>query len=228
MNTCVWGPAVWAVLHGTAPYVPAKAAGVVHDFVHLLQRELPCKYCRASFAEFLTEAPPVTEAVQAGTYPQWLFDMHNRVNNKLLRQRFQASGVVPESGYDAAVAAMLPDREAIRKRIRATCPYFSDAQVQTALGIIALNATDDVRRDDFVKFVLLLSHILCLSRQHVDVARALFAGIPTLTSATDETQLCAAVGSLLKIPSGIAETPEEFVARMAVAKAGACAHGVCK
>jgi hypothetical protein len=41
---------------------------------------LPCKFCRASTSEFVKKYPPKKP------YGRWLYDIHNRVNNKLRTQ----------------------------------------------------------------------------------------------------------------------------------------------
>jgi len=89
MNTNVWGPDAWSVLHGAAAAEraaqPSRAARIHAALGAVLQAfrvTLPCRYCRESFNNFLdTELCDWRDA--AHDPDTWLFDLHNLVSDKL-------------------------------------------------------------------------------------------------------------------------------------------------
>jgi hypothetical protein len=89
MDTRFWGPAGWQLIHNIAqePQTTTKHKDAVADWFRLLPYALPCKYCRASLADYLTAQPltPSTLATPAA-FSRWTYDIHNRVNAKLRGQ----------------------------------------------------------------------------------------------------------------------------------------------
>jgi hypothetical protein len=83
MDTRYWGPSGWRLLHlvtfGFSPQSGIRQKDM-REFFESLAFVLPCKYCRASFSEYITEEPP-TEP-----YTKWLWKVHNKVNAKLRSQ----------------------------------------------------------------------------------------------------------------------------------------------
>lgn len=88
MDTRFWGPSGWMMLHliTVDPTVQRRRAAVKEWFT-LLEYVLPCKYCRASFHDYL-QAQPLTDEVMAtpAAFSRWMYDIHNRVNDKLRGQ----------------------------------------------------------------------------------------------------------------------------------------------
>lgn len=83
MDTNIWGPLAWNLLHDVAvmgdkliPKIPAMNDTIVRFFT-LWQNLLPCVYCRQSFRRFSHRLPP--------QYPfrVWIYNIHNMVNRKL-------------------------------------------------------------------------------------------------------------------------------------------------
>ena len=88
MDTRFWGPSGWHLLHLiAADTITAKRRAAVKEWINLLEFILPCKYCRASFHDYL-ELQPLTDDILANpdTFSRWLYDIHNRVNGKLRGQ----------------------------------------------------------------------------------------------------------------------------------------------
>ena len=88
MDTRFWGPSGWHLLHLIAAETyTAKRRAAVKEWIHLLEFVLPCKYCRASFHDYL-QIQPLTDDILADpdTFSRWLYDIHNRVNGKLRGQ----------------------------------------------------------------------------------------------------------------------------------------------
>jgi hypothetical protein len=90
MQTRVWGPAGWLFLHSIAQNYPWKPTekqkkNYLH-FFRLLGNVLPCRYCRESYQEFIKL--PETELKRSVmtsrlTLVTWLYNIHNKVNEKL-------------------------------------------------------------------------------------------------------------------------------------------------
>ena len=95
MQVAVWGPVGWKFLHSVAhgfPDNPSKfdadnglsigtTANNYLQFFRLVGRVLPCRYCRDSYLEYLDEDPPATAS--KSTLTKWLWEIHNKVNQKL-------------------------------------------------------------------------------------------------------------------------------------------------
>jgi len=87
MDTRFWGPSGWCLLHLVAANPNHKSLKAVKEWFELLEYVLPCKYCRASFHDYLNLQPLTIETVSnREAFSRWLFDIHNRVNGKLRGQ----------------------------------------------------------------------------------------------------------------------------------------------
>jgi hypothetical protein len=76
MDVSFWGPSGWQLFHLIAEEGGSDAEGTL-DIMPFI---LPCKYCRASAQEFRKRDKP------QGDLQRWLYDFHNKVNRKLIRQ----------------------------------------------------------------------------------------------------------------------------------------------
>lgn len=93
MMTKVWGPAGWLFLHCVAAGYPYKIdpdkpehiekQNDYYRFFYYLGKVLPCKYCRNSYEKFITELSPVNHLGSRRELSKWLYDIHNKVNDKL-------------------------------------------------------------------------------------------------------------------------------------------------
>lgn len=95
MQTAVWGPPGWSFLHSVAhgfPESPAEfdaendlpigtTAARHEQFFLLVGSILPCKYCRDSYMRYVAESPPRVDSRL--TLTRWLWEVHNKVNEKL-------------------------------------------------------------------------------------------------------------------------------------------------
>lgn len=75
MDTRYWGPSGWQLFHLVA-FRSEKPAEVLN----MMKDVLPCKFCRASTTAFVNESPV------RGDPAKWLYNLHNKVNNKLRSQ----------------------------------------------------------------------------------------------------------------------------------------------
>jgi len=90
MQTRVWGPAGWIFLHSIAQNyaenpTPEQKENYL-NFFRLVGDVLPCKYCRDSYKEFISEPDTfLSEEVMKNrkTFTKWLYLIHNKVNYKL-------------------------------------------------------------------------------------------------------------------------------------------------
>jgi len=88
MDTRFWGPSGWRLLHLiAADSLSDCRKTAVKKWFGLLEYVLPCKYCRASFHDYM-EIQPLTDFIISTpeTFSRWLYDIHNRVNGKLRGQ----------------------------------------------------------------------------------------------------------------------------------------------
>lgn len=80
MDTRFWGPSGWRLIH----LIAAAKRKEADPFFELLPFVLPCKFCRASLADYYAADPlPPT----GGEVPEWIFRIHNQVNKKLRDQK---------------------------------------------------------------------------------------------------------------------------------------------
>jgi len=84
MDTRFWGPSGWCLLHLIAANPRPIDRAAVKEWFGLLEFVLPCKYCRASFHDYM-KIQPLNDKNRE-TFSRWLYDIHNRVNGKLRGQ----------------------------------------------------------------------------------------------------------------------------------------------
>ena len=84
MDTRFWGPSGWRLLHLISFAAPDLPKPALHTFFQNLPYVLPCKFCRASLADYYAVDPIPKDALD---FPQWLYRIHNRVNGKLRDQK---------------------------------------------------------------------------------------------------------------------------------------------
>jgi len=99
MNTKDWGPKMWYSLHTIAYNYEPTPENRKHykQFYVSLKDMLPCKYCRQSWKDFLTELPidKFLDSKKSMTF--WIYLMHNKVNKKL---RDQGNPIPKDPSYE--------------------------------------------------------------------------------------------------------------------------------
>jgi hypothetical protein len=75
MDTRFWGPSAWQLFH-----LIAFSSEHPDDVLNDMKDVLPCRFCRESTTQFVQKHP------LRGDPGKWLYDIHNRVNNKLRTQ----------------------------------------------------------------------------------------------------------------------------------------------
>jgi hypothetical protein len=107
MDTRFWGPSGWELFHLIAFRSPHP-----DDVLNLMKDVLPCKYCRASTTDYVQKHPlrPTGSDNSRGNPGKWLYEIHNRVNNKLRTQCADDPTVVnpgPDPAFEAVKAKYL-------------------------------------------------------------------------------------------------------------------------
>jgi len=83
MNVWIWGPPMWETLHSCAFLFDSEKVDMTNT-LETLEELLPCIHCRNSYKQFNQELGQPS----IGSASKWLYDMHNKVNLKLWRQKF--------------------------------------------------------------------------------------------------------------------------------------------
>lgn len=110
MDTRFWGPSSWQLFHLIAFRSPNP-----RDVLDDMKTIVPCKYCRQSTTQYVNENPPKKP------YGRWLYDIHNKVNEKLRGQcQTDTKVICPETDptfeevrdrYAALRATAVPGRD---------------------------------------------------------------------------------------------------------------------
>ena len=85
MDTSVWGPPMWRLLHNIAWQLQAGSYEDFIDLVQALASILPCKYCRQSYVAFIKCFPLSRELLESQDDMglRWVWFVHDLVNRKL-------------------------------------------------------------------------------------------------------------------------------------------------
>lgn len=85
MDTRFWGPPAWILLHSIAYIYQPNLINEYELFFTNIQNVLPCIYCRDSYTEYI-ERLPIRPFLKTGRMFEWLYRVHNMVNDKLRQQ----------------------------------------------------------------------------------------------------------------------------------------------
>jgi len=91
MDTRFWGPSGWKFLHVLSFSYKPDNASLVAEFLGTLPYVLPCKFCRYSLTEYYQEHPYGPALKSQKAFTQWLYTIHNCVNEKLRKQGLNPS-----------------------------------------------------------------------------------------------------------------------------------------
>jgi len=90
MDTRFWGPDGWRLIHSIAASYPTRPSKQTRElyrkFFETLALILPCIYCRNSFHGFLKELPIKEYLGSRPDLSYWVYQIHNKVNEKLASQ----------------------------------------------------------------------------------------------------------------------------------------------
>ena len=113
LSVWMWGPVLWSILHTIAflcdtVHAPTFDAVIIETFFKYVQPLLPCEYCRDSYGGFLQEVvrargETVQQAFRDRHMVSFVVDLHDKVNTKLAKQRWnQVVGVLRSKLSDGA------------------------------------------------------------------------------------------------------------------------------
>uniref|UniRef100_A0A6C0B4L9 thiol oxidase n=1 Tax=viral metagenome TaxID=1070528 RepID=A0A6C0B4L9_9ZZZZ len=90
MDTRFWGPDGWHLLHSIAYTYPSNPNKTTRQkykrFFNTVPYILPCVYCRNSLHKFYKDLPIENSLQNNNSLFEWLYKIHNKVNNKLTKQ----------------------------------------------------------------------------------------------------------------------------------------------
>ena len=126
MLTAAWGSVAWVFLHCVTFGYPfeidptnpehIEKQNDYYKFFYYLGKVLPCKYCRASYQDFFVERPLVNSLGNRRDICKWLYDIHNKVNDKLgVPECDRPSFEEVQKTYEELRAKCAPTTEAERK-----------------------------------------------------------------------------------------------------------------
>lgn len=148
MNTWIWGPPTWKILHtlSFSPRVHAGNAGDIAAFLMTLQDVLPCVYCRASFGTFVQNlharfGRTLRDVIAGGQLAEWMYALHELVNNKLNQQALAQTDAVAQMQTLRQISF-----ECLTKRFSISPVAFCAADVWDVLKIFALNMDNNNQR----------------------------------------------------------------------------------
>uniref|UniRef100_A0A1I7S9R3 Sulfhydryl oxidase n=1 Tax=Bursaphelenchus xylophilus TaxID=6326 RepID=A0A1I7S9R3_BURXY len=95
------GRSTWNLLHTMSVYYPDEPTATdkkdMNDTLTALSKTYPCPPCAEDLRKDLKKNPPKLESRDA--LSQWMCEMHNRVNQKLGKEKFDCTKVM-ERWYD--------------------------------------------------------------------------------------------------------------------------------
>ncbi|XP_078052734.1 evr1_Alr domain-containing protein Alr [Augochlora pura] len=87
------GSKTWALLHTMAAYYPDHPSDAqksyMKQFFYSFSQFYPCYVCAEDLREQLKQSPPQTDSQE--TLSNWLCDIHNEVNKKVGKPKFDCS-----------------------------------------------------------------------------------------------------------------------------------------
>ena len=167
MNVSLWGPSMWTLLQNVAFLLDEKKIGCISIYKSL-EVLLPCIHCRHSYKEFYAEySDPVP-----GSYANWVYRMHSRVNSKLESQQMdKALQNVDSAFYRGSIRVFLqksrniiykePSFEVVEKRFRMN---FEDPvpkrDITTILLALATNYNQELHKQPLLHWIDCIYEVL--------------------------------------------------------------------
>ena len=148
MNTWLWGPPTWKVLH-TLSYAPAVKtvanADTISHFLCTLTHALPCVYCRGSYNGFTRELQrefggrKVEQVIVDGEFAKWMYLLHDKVNAKLDKQHAAEVGLENHPDLERVCRRRQISFKCLTKRFHLRPIQFCAEDVFEILQIFAMN-----------------------------------------------------------------------------------------
>ena len=133
MDTRFFGPSGWQLFH-----LVASRSEHPQEVLNMINEVLPCKFCRESTTEFMKKDPLSFHQPEI-----WLYELHNKVNNKL-RTQCKDNPEVINPGED-------PSFDEVEEKYRKMKP--DNVPGRDFLFSIAVNFSDESDKDIQTKFI---------------------------------------------------------------------------
>lgn len=251
MNTWIWGPPKWKFLHTLSFAVECRVhAASVASFLNTMQSVLPCKYCRQSYAVFVSELQhksrrTLTDVISQGRLAKWMYDLHDKVNAKLDQQ------LVKQTVKDQRLQTPVQEQmalcrkrqitfECLSKRFLLRPVAYCDADIWEFVHIFALNMdltkqdVDARTKEQWGVFLTLLPQMLQICGSSGQLVSLLTAPPLTLHSLITSPAPRAIFTWVVQQKAAYDRKP--FIPRMveqaehtySFVRASVCEHGSCK
>lgn len=265
LSVWVWGPTMWSVLQTLALQCDVVnermfVASDIENFFKHLQPLLPCKYCSSSYGCFLEEVckernETVAEAFRSRHMVSFVFDLHNKVNFKLAKQRWnEIVGVMKMrlseqtcrelltcESSDMDIAKLV-DKSPILSTVHKRNDIFKYEPLNLeALGLIvvalAQRAPQNNTEWNFILFLCTVSKLL----ESMETPRSKRFGkllehpltmlrgeMGTGSNARSLRALISASFQLIEPPVSFQDFEAQFYQRVSLMRASLCGAGTCK
>jgi len=152
MNVNIWGPDFWNVLHGVAIVANENNSVYADEIYTHMKNLLPCIFCLKSyriFHEQLFKEKSLKSYIDEGRGPEVSWEVHNLVNEKLLKQKVEIVG----SSLDKKIREAFPllTKTNFIKRANLSGDYaINDHAVWRMLFIltVALEIADEIEENN--------------------------------------------------------------------------------
>lgn len=187
MNVNLWGPELWAILHGVSGLSNTQNKIAVVDLLQDLTLLLPCIHCRNSYQNFFSRKEAL-KCARNGQLQDYVYSIHSQVDEKLEKQKLarlfeamQASkGETEKISNFSHLLFTRPSLEIVKKRFL-LCEGlpFSESSLWTVLISFVLNLDDtnqqsnSLKRKAFVRWVRNLLIVLKFHSSYEDVCKKL-------------------------------------------------------
>ena len=113
MQTAIWGPATWLMIHACAFNYPVEPTpedkSNYSRWLYSLGSVLPCRYCRENFAGNLRAAGMSAGVFESrATFSRFCYNLHDQVNVMLMKEKSPPFEVIRDR-YEAFRARCLSD-----------------------------------------------------------------------------------------------------------------------
>lgn len=213
MNVWIWGPPLWELLHAASFLCDRKKYSAKKMF-QSLSLILPCIFCRQSYETFLQEEGP------SKPYAEWCYNLHTKVNQKLIGQRIEK--LMAETNFSS-------DQVAAMRRTLFAEPEFAVLQKRFLIQ------SDELFLWRSVSIVLLALFLSDGPMAERDIFIQELMKIIGLSDQANKTMIIETLGTLVGLsgPSGRrildsikygdnSDPPSQFI------RAGACINKTCK
>tara|TARA_X000001036_G_scaffold235030_1_gene219405 strand:+ start:2274 stop:2858 length:585 start_codon:yes stop_codon:yes gene_type:complete len=156
MMTKVWGPPGWFFLHCVSfgfPVSPDEDKKKAYkEFFISIGKILPCKYCRASYDDFVKENPPRVSS--RDDLVEWLWEIHNKVNEKLGDKYQDASLPEIKERYERYRAKCDKDKSPEKKKNKGCVVPLSGRKMCSEIRVLYCDDKNRFRYGEIEMFVI--------------------------------------------------------------------------